>query len=30
MDLVTIHQIQNGRAKLRDYEDDEDIIPNVR
>ena len=30
MDLVTIYQVQSGRVKLRDCEDDEDIIPNVR
>ena len=30
VDLVTIYQVQNGRAKLRHSEDDEDIIPNVR
>lgn len=30
MDLIAIHQIQNGAAKLRQDVDDEYIIPNVR
>lgn len=30
MDLVSIHQVQNGLAKLRHSEDGEDIIPDVR
>ena len=30
MDLVTIHEIHNGRAKLKEETDDEIVIPNVR
>lgn len=30
MDLITIHQVQNGLVKLRNSSDDEEIIPNVR
>lgn len=30
MDYITIAQIMRGKAKLKEQEDDEDIIPNVR